>query len=104
MTPIHIGAFTNIPDDRLFTNYEIPPFGKLGESPYDGLNEDRINCVYVNNPKALDNETRGGSITNAYIRYVNYVRRYVDLLRKMGAEQIDMPSGRLIILDRNRRS
>ena len=43
--PAQVAAFSTIPEDRLYATFEIPPFGRLGDPAYNGLREDRINCV-----------------------------------------------------------
>ena len=76
-----IGAFMNVPLDRVYDVWEIPPFGHLGDSAYDGLRPDRINCVLVSHELA----TGIGYASNYQIRYQNYVKPYVEQLQDMGA-------------------
>lgn len=89
------GAFANVPLDSIYDVWEIPPFGRLGDSAYHGLRPDRIDCVLVSEPLAT--EVGGG--TNFQIRYVNYIRPYVQQLQGLGAVTYDLPRfGQVIIL------
>jgi hypothetical protein len=66
--------------------WEIPPFGNLKKSEYDGLRPERINCIAISNN--LANTIGMGS--NANIRYTNYIVPYVDELKDMGAVEINI--------------
>lgn len=91
-----IGAFTNIPLQKIYDVWEIPPFGHLGESAYMGLNPDRINCVLVSRELSLYE----GFATNYQIRYQNYIKPYVEELLSKGAASYDIPSyGKVVILN-----
>jgi hypothetical protein len=90
-----LGAFMDVPLDRLYDVWEIPPFGRLGESEYDGLRPDRVDCVLVSDVFA----TQIGAGTNAQIRYDNYVEPYVQQLKQMGAKTYEIERfGEAIIL------
>ena len=86
-----IGTFLDVPAYDLS---ELPPFGRLGDSVYDGLRPDRIDCVIVND------YARYGD-TN---RYERYIEPYVQLLKSMGAVTHDLPKlGQVVVLkDSNR--
>jgi hypothetical protein len=75
------GAFMDIPQSRVFDIWEIPPFGRLNNSPYGGLNPSRINCIFVS-PSL---ETSVGSATNIQMRYQNYIKPYISQLQSLGA-------------------
>ena len=64
--------------------WEIPPFGSLGNSTYGGLSPDRIDCLFISD--SLMNTESPGMATNKYIRYDNYIKSYVEILKKMGAK------------------
>lgn len=90
-----IGAFTDVPLDRIYDIWEIPPVGRLGDPGYDGLRPDRIDCVLVSATLA----TVIGEATNFQVRYENHVRPYARELQKMGARTYDIPEyGQLIKL------
>lgn len=90
-------AFVGIPVNRIYDIWEIPPFGHLNNSEYDGLRPDRIDCVLVS--MALSTEVGGG--TNIKIRYENYVRPYVEQLQKMGAVTHEVPHfGQAVVLEK----
>ena len=90
-----IGAFMDLPLERVYDMWEIPPFGSLGDPAYDGLRPDRIDCVLVSDSLV----TSVGQGTNIQVRYQGYVEPYVRQLQDMGAETYDIPSyGRAIIL------
>jgi hypothetical protein len=96
LEPTFIGAFTDIPLDRIYDIWEIPPFGRLGDSEYDGLRPDRIDCVLVSAHFA----TTIGHSTNVQIRYDNHVAPYVEQLKEMGAAVYDIERyGQAIILE-----
>ena len=91
-----IAAFMDTPVDRVYDIMEIPPFGRLGESDYDGLRPDRIDCVLVSERLT----TAIGHGTNIRIRYANYIEPYVEQLREMGAATHEVERfGQVIILE-----
>ena len=93
-----IGAFATVPMERVYDIWEIPPFGQLGASVYDGLRADRIDCVLVSD--MLATEIGGGA--NWQIRYDSYIKPYVTQLQGMGAITYDIPRfGQAIILPRS---
>ncbi|MEI6152937.1 MAG: hypothetical protein WCQ90_02505 [Deltaproteobacteria bacterium] len=96
-----LGAFLNIPQSRVYAISEIPPFGQLGQSVYNGLNPDRIDCVIVD----TNLTSREGCGTTIQSRYQNYIRPYVDQLTSYGAIRYDIPSyGYAIVLQNQRKS
>ncbi len=96
-----LGAFLDIPQNRVYAIWEIPPFGQLGHSVYNGLNPERIDCVIVDTSLA----TAVGYGTNIQIRYQNYIRPYVDQLISYGAVKYEIPSyGYAIVLQNQRNS
>ena len=92
--PQLIGAFTDIPEERLFSPFEIPPFGVFGDSDYSGLRKDRVNCLYV--PKSV---MAAGidSPTNIRLRYRSYIKPYMRKLLLEGGRKIELPAGTLIV-------
>lgn len=78
----YLVAFMDIPDDKVYDIWEIPPFGHLGDSSYDGLYPDRIDCVLVSHTLA----TAIGSATNVQLRYQNYIKPYTEQLKSKGAK------------------
>lgn len=76
-----IGAFMNLPLDRVYDVWEIPPFGYLGNTVYKGLSPQRIDCIFISRQLAV---SPGGGI-NSQIRYQNYIRPYVKQLQDQGA-------------------
>jgi len=91
-------AFMNIPLDRVYDIWEIPPFGRLGDEIYDGLNPDRIDCVLVSH----ELRTGIGCPTNYRIRYQNFVKPYVKKLQDIGAITYDIPGyGQAIVLPKS---
>lgn len=78
-----LAAFSPIPIDRLYSVYEIPPFGHYGEGEYDGLRPDRIDCVYI-----ARHDVKPGlrSMTTRYSRNRDYLAPYVRYLESLGAE------------------
>ncbi len=77
-----IGAFTDIPIDRVYSIFEIPPFGRLGDKAYNGLRPDRIDCLLMT-PDEIEQETQ--SLTTTRSRYLNYVVPYIEYLKSKGA-------------------
>jgi len=93
-----LGAFTDIPVEKIYDIWEIPPFGNFdefkpvdqstphlwgGEQPrhYYGLRPDRINCLFIS--KNLKYGV--GAATNSALRYHGYIKPYSDYLIGMGA-------------------
>lgn len=94
-----IGAFMNVPLDRVYDVLEIPPFGHLGDSVYDGLRPDRIDCVLVSDRLA----TGVAYGANWQPRYLNYVKPYVGQLQHMGATTYEIQGiGQAIMLPRSK--
>ena len=89
----------NVPLDRVYDVWEIPPFGQLGESVYDGLRPDRVDCVLVSDSLT----TVVGYATNCQIRYQNYVKPYVEQLQDVGARTYEIQGfGKAVILPKSR--
>lgn len=80
----YLADFTDIPINRFYDIWEIPPFGHLGDSVYNGLTPSRVDCVLV----SYDLEKALGSGTNAMMRYEAYIKPYVQELVKLGASVI----------------
>jgi len=92
---LFLGAFSDLALDRLYTPWEIPPFGRLGESGYQGLTPSRVDCLLIS--EALATAIGGG--TNIQLRYKSFVAPYADQLRQLGAITYDIPKyGRLLRL------
>ena len=92
---LFVAAFMDIPTERVYDIWEIPPFGQLGDSEYDGLRPDRIDCVLVSEhlPRAV------GHATNVQLRYDGYIEPYVEQLKELGAEVHDVDGfGQVIVL------
>lgn len=90
-----VGGFMEVPLNRVYDVWEIPPFGRLGDSLYHGLRPDRIDCVLVSRELA----TGIGQGTNFQIRYLNYIKPYAEQLRGMGATTHEIPKyGEAVIL------
>ena len=64
---LFFGAFFNISQRKFYSPWEIPPFGNLNNSNYNGLNTQRIDCVLIS--YQLENDI--GAATNIQIRYQN---------------------------------
>ena len=90
-----LGAFSDIPIEKIYDVFEIPPFGSLKDSDYNGLNPNRVDCLLISNSLS----TGIGNATNWQIRYDNYIEPYVDQLLDAGAFIYDIPHyGRAIVL------
>lgn len=91
-----VAAFMDIPLERVYDIMEIPPFGRLGDSEYDGLRPDRIDCVLVSERMA----TAIGAGSNVQIRYEGYIEPYVKELKEMGARVYSVDRfGEVIVLE-----
>jgi hypothetical protein len=93
-----IGAFfTYIPISTIYDVAEIPPFGYLGKSDYKGLKTDRIDCIMISHVLA----TESGIAPNLQIRYQNYIKPYIEELRRKGAKIYDIKSyGQIVLLEK----
>lgn len=92
------GAFSKLPREAIYDIWEIPPYGSLDESDYNGLNVDRIDCLFISN--LLQSTEDQGSGTNFGIRYQNYIQPYEQELLRNGASTIEIPGfGRAVILN-----
>jgi hypothetical protein len=95
-------AFADRGIERSFDYFEIPPFGRLHDSPYDGLRPDRINCVFVTPGVTGDHIEIAGDL-NMKFRMDNYVWPYIAEMKHNGAKTISYPGyGELIKLELNR--
>lgn len=92
---LFLAAFTNIAISDIYDVWEIPPFGELSSSDYRGLSPDRIDCIVVSQELST-----GISLgTNHHIRYQNYIKPYVEQLKKMGAQVYNIKDfGEVIVL------
>ncbi len=96
---LFIGSFMDVPLDRIYDVWEIPPFGHYGDSDYTGLRPDRIDCVLISNELATDI----GPVTNYQIRYQNYIKPYSEKLLDMEAHEYDIKAfGRAVMLSSHR--
>ena len=92
-----VGAFLPIPQRSVYAPWEIPPFGQLDNSPYKGLNPDRIDCILV----SYEFASEVGEATNIQIRYQNYIKPYLNNLISLGAVTYNVPNfGQAFILHR----
>lgn len=94
-----IGAFMDIPVCKIYDIWEIPPFGYFGNSSYDGLHPDRIDCVLVSHNLA----TNIGCATNYQIRYQNYIMPYARRLKEKGAKVYEIEGFGQAVIYRNSR-
>jgi hypothetical protein len=92
--PQFIGTFSTIPERRLYSPFEIPPFGGYGDPGYTGLHKDRIDCLYVPNSMM---KVGLGSPTNIRRRYRSYMKPYIQKLLDEGGRKIELPAGTLIV-------
>jgi len=94
-----LGAYADVPQSKLIDVWEIPPFGQLGDSEYNGLTAERVNCVFISNE--LANGT--GFATNFRIRYENYIQPYAQQLEADGASVYDIQEyGRAYIMNQKK--
>lgn len=77
-----LAAFIKPPAGRVYDIWEIPPFGSLGDSVYDGLRPDRVDCLVI----SRDLTSPGSLGSNSLIRYQRYIAPYVEQLRALGAQ------------------
>ena len=90
-----LGGVTNIPTNRIYDVFEIPPFGSYGVSDYNGLVPERIDCLLIS--ETLMNSY--GSATNHQIRYDNFIKPYSNYLKGKGANTIVIPNyGKAVLL------
>ena len=92
-----LGAFSNLPQNRIHDVWEIPPFGSLKNSMYKGLNPEKIDCVFL--PKGCENIVGKG--TNYQLRYLYYLKPYVSYLNSLGAVTYEINNyGQIVILQK----
>jgi len=92
---LFIGAFMDIPVDKVYDVYEIPSFGNFSDTKYKGLSPERIDCVLISKELA----TGIGEVTNYHIRYQNYIVPYANQLQNMGAVEYNLKGfGRAVLL------
>ena len=88
-----VGAFLNIPLEKIYDVQEIPTFGHLADSVYNGLNPNRIDCLLIS--KQLSSSEH----RVIKIQYENYIKPYADMLINMAAIEYKIPNyGSAIIL------
>ena len=92
-----LGGLYNFPQEKVYSVFEIPPFGKWGDSIYQGLEPGRIDCLLLSShlvkfqPSAVP--------TNVNIRYQNYIEPYSKFLLGKGAKKCKIDNyGTAIIL------
>ena len=76
-----VGAFMDIPLAKVYDFLEIPPFGQLNNSDYQGLYPERVDCLLIS--RELSEGVGLG--TNHQIRYENYIGPYAEYLEGSGA-------------------
>ena len=59
----------------------MPPFDNLNNSPHEGLNVYRVDCLLIS--KKL--EFGVGKSTSVQIRYENYIKPHINIILKSGA-------------------
>jgi len=86
---LFLASFVN-KNINYYSFYEIPPFGNLNnnKNSYNGLNLNRINCVFV----STSLEFGIGAGTNSQLRYKNYIKPYTILLLENGASKHVIPN------------
>ena len=90
-----LGGLTNVPTNRIYDVWEIPPFGSYGTSDYNGLVPERIDCLLIS--QILTNSF--GASTNFQMRYDNYIKPYSNYLEGLGANTIVIPNyGKAVLL------
>jgi hypothetical protein len=70
------------PNIKVYDIWEIPPFGNLDDSVYDGLNPNRVDCLFISDTLS---KGQAGKATNQTIRYNNYIHPYELELLSNGA-------------------
>lgn len=70
------------PNIKIYDIWEIPPFGNLDDSVYDGLNPNRVDCLFISDTLS---KGQAGKATNQTIRYNNYIHPYELELLSNGA-------------------
>ena len=92
-----LGGYLNISHEKIYSIFEIPPFGNLGNSVYGGLEEGRIDCLLISPSLSTYNPT--ANCNNANIRYKNYIEPFAKALLAKGAKQCKIANyGTAIIL------
>ena len=69
-------------DTKIYDIWEIPPFGSLDDSEYDGLDLNRVDCLFISNSLS---QGPTGRATNQTVRYKNYIQPYELELLSSGA-------------------
>ena len=78
---------------------EIPPFGNLNNSEYDGLNLNRIDCLFISN-KLSKGVSRA---TNRTLRFKNFIQPYeIELLSSGASSHTIGGFGKVIILQKDK--
>lgn len=86
-------------DTKIYDIWEIPPFGNFDDSVYDGLDMNRVDCLFISN-----NLSQGptGKATNQTIRYRNYIHPYELELLSAGALLYKIDGYGKVIIFKNR--
>ena len=71
-----------------YSVYEIPPFGNLINTNYNGLQIGRVDCVFIS--KSL--EFGVGKGTSVQLRYKNYIKPFINVMLKNGALKHKIPN------------
>ena len=87
-------------DTTIYDVMEIPPFGNLDDSVYDGLNVNRVDCLFISNTLS---QGPTGRATNQTIRYKNYILAYELELLSLGASLYKLDGfGTAVILQKDK--
>jgi len=69
-------------ETKIYDVWEIPPFGSLNNSEYNGLDLNRVDCLFISN---ILSQGPTGAATNQTVRYKNYIQPYELELLSSGA-------------------
>jgi hypothetical protein len=87
-------------DTTIYDITEIPPFGNLDDSVYDGLNLNRVDCLFISNSLS---QGLGGRVTNQRWRYKHYIQPYELELLSLGASLYKLDGyGTAVILQKDK--
>jgi len=87
-------------DTEIYDIWEIPPFGNLDDSVYDGLELNRVDCLFISNTLS---QGPTNPTTNQTVRYKNYIQPYELELLSAGASLYVIDGyGRAVIFNKDK--
>tara|TARA_B110000503_G_C6768727_1_gene258483 strand:- start:166 stop:483 length:318 start_codon:yes stop_codon:yes gene_type:complete len=81
-------AHLSLPQQNIFSVFEVPPFGDLTNTRYRGLSLDRVDCLFI----SYNLMSQVGSGTTINTRYKDFIQPYANYLTNLGGLKVNIPN------------